>query len=197
MQLRFGLVTVLSVFSLVGCSLNNGSLDYKNAATTTPLKYPEGAMVRPATPLYPAPSIEQLALDHAPNVENAKGNRFALPRPTGTTVAENLDPAEVSLVGRPQPLVDGNTNPLLKIDGQPTEVWKYLIATLNSLNFSIQNQDADRYEATIQIDGTNYLLKLTPLGSSNSLAVFTLDHRFADQQQAADLLAQIYQNWPA
>jgi len=61
MQLRLGLTLALSVVSLAGCSslaVNNGSLDYKETATLEPLKYPEGSMVRPATPLYPAPTVE-------------------------------------------------------------------------------------------------------------------------------------------
>ena len=73
MQLRLGLTLALSVVSLAGCSslaVNNGSLDYKETATLEPLKYPEGSMVRPATPLYPAPTVEALALEHAPVLEN-------------------------------------------------------------------------------------------------------------------------------
>ena len=82
MQLRFGLTLVLSAFTLAGCStmgIGNGSLDYKKASSLEPLQYPEGSMVRPATPLYPAPTVEQLAIDHAPKLENKRGNRFALP----------------------------------------------------------------------------------------------------------------------
>ena len=200
MQLRFGLFTVLSALSFAGCSslsVNNGSLDYKSTATTAPLKYPEGAMVRPATPLYPAPTIDQLALDNAPKVDNLKGNRFALPRPTMTASTTSVNTVEENTVGRPQPVVDGNQNPLLKIDGTPSTIWQYMLATLNSLNATIVSQDSNQYEATIKIDGNTYILKLSPLGSSNSLAVFNIDNSFADKQQAADLLAQIYQNWPA
>lgn len=83
MQLRIGLALTLSALSLAGCSsmsINNGSLDYKNTTTLEPLKYPEGSLVRPATPLYPAPTVEQLAIDNAPKLENKRGNRFALPR---------------------------------------------------------------------------------------------------------------------
>ena len=72
MQLRFGLTLALSAFSLVGCSsmgISNGSLDYKNTATLEPLKYPEGSMVRPATPLYPSPTVDPLAIEHAPQLE--------------------------------------------------------------------------------------------------------------------------------
>lgn len=84
MQLRLGLSLALSVFTLAGCSslaFNNGTLDYKQTTDVEPLKYPEGSMVRPATPLYPAPSVDPLAIEHAPKLENKRGNRYALPRP--------------------------------------------------------------------------------------------------------------------
>jgi len=61
MQLRLGLTLALSVLSLAGCSslaVSNKSLNYKETATLEPLQYPEGSMVRPATPLYPAPTVE-------------------------------------------------------------------------------------------------------------------------------------------
>lgn len=201
MQLRFGLTLALSAFGLMGCSsmgINNGSLDYKNTASLEPLKYPEGSMVRPATPLYPAPKVDPLALEHAPKLENKKGNRFAIPRPN--QVQENSlinSQADSSNVSRPQLVRDGNQNPLLKIDGNSATIWQYTLATLSSLNYSIVGQSKNRYEATIKVDQQIYVLRLTSVGSSNNLAVFNADNSFADQEKAADLLAQIYQNWPA
>ena len=84
MQLRVGVVLVLSALSLAGCgrfALNNHSLDYKKAQALEPLKFPDNATVRPFTPLYPAPTVEQQAIDHAPSFANKSGNRYALPRP--------------------------------------------------------------------------------------------------------------------
>ena len=100
-------------------------------------------------------------------------------------------------IGRPQPVVDGNQNPLLKIDGNSATIWQYTLATLSSLNYSIVGQSKNRYEATIKVDQQIYVLRLTSVGSSNKLAVFNADNSFADQEKAADPLAQIYQNWPA
>ena len=201
MQLRFGLTLALSAFSLVGCSsmgISNGSLDYKNTASLEPLKYPEGSMVRPATPLYPAPKVDPLALEHAPKLENKKGNRFAIPRPN--QVQENSlinSQADSSNVSRPQLVRDGNQNPLLKIDGNSATIWQYTLATLSSLNHNIVGQSKNRYEVTIKVDQKVYVLRLTSVGSSNNLAVFNADNSFADQEIAAELLTQIYQNWPA
>ena len=201
MQLRLGLSLTLSVFSLAGCSsmaFNNGTLDYKETTTLDALQYPEGAMVRPATPLYPAPTVDPLAIENAPKLENQRGNRFALPRPQAQT--ENTAQAELTesnAVGKPQLVTDGNLNPLLKIEGNSATIWQYTLATLSSLNHSIVAQNKNRYEVTIRVDQQTYVLRLSYVGSSNNLAVFNADNSFADREKAAELLNQIYQNWPA
>jgi uncharacterized lipoprotein len=201
MQIRFGLITALSALSLVGCSsigIGNGSLDYKKSTTIEPLQYPEGSMVRPATPLYPAPIVDPLAIANAPQYENSRGNRFSLPRPDAV-ITSNSDAAttDTDYVGRPQQITDGNQNPLLKVDGNSATIWQYTLATLSSLNHSIVGQSKNSYEVTIKVDQQAYVLRLTSVGTSNSLAVFNTDNRFADKEVAAELLAQIYQNWPA
>ncbi len=201
MQLRLGLSLALSVFTLAGCSslaFNNGTLDYKDTTTVEPLKYPEGSMVRPATPLYPAPSVDPLAIEHAPNLENKRGNRYALPRPVEEKNQTNSESStESTNINRPQLLVDGNQNPLLKVDGNSATIWQYTLATLSSLNHTIVGQSKNRYEVTVKVDQQTYVLRLSSVGSSNNIAVFNADNSFADKEKAADLLAQIYQNWPA
>jgi uncharacterized lipoprotein len=199
MQLRFGLPLLLSVIGLTGCSSlawNNGTLDYKNTASVEPLKYPEGSMVRPASPLYPAPVVDPLALEHAPKFENARGNRYQLAR-ADVNVAASDEIEVTNEIGRPQLLTDGNQNPLLNIQGTSSEVWQYTVATLGSLNHKILSQNAKQYAVTIQIEQSTYVVKLTPVGINNSLAVYNADGSFAEKAIAADLLAQIYQNWPA
>jgi uncharacterized lipoprotein len=196
MQLRFGFILALSAISLAGCSsvaIKNGSLDYKQATELNALQYPEGSMVRPATPLYPAPAVDPLALEHAPVL--AKGHRFALPRPQSAQPQSTT--SVTATTPRPSPLVDGNQNPLLKMEGEASEIWQYTLATLSSLNYSVVSQSKDRYEASIKVDGQTLLLKLTSLGSTQTLAVFNADSSFADKEIAAQLLTQIYQNWPA
>ena len=201
MQLRLGLTLALSAFSLAGCSsmgISNGSLDYKNTTTLEPLKYPEGSMVRPATPLYPAPTIDPLAIEHAPQLENKRGNRFALPRPDKAQENTAADTQQDSTnIGRPQLVRDGNQNPLLKIDGNSATIWQYTLATLSSLNYKLLGQSKNANEATVKIDNSTYILRLSSVGSSNTLAVFNADNSFADKEKAAGLLTQIYQNWPA
>ena len=201
MQLRLGLTLALSVFSLAGCSsmaFKNGTLDYKDTTTLQPLQYPEGSMVRPATPLYPAPTVDPLALENAPKLENQRGSRFAMPRPTAQPVDSNqANETQENFAGKPQLVTDGNQNLLLKIDGNPATIWQYTLATLSSLNHSITGQSKDRYQVTIQVDQQSYVLRLSPAGSSNTLAVFNPDNSFADREKAAQLLNQIYQNWPA
>ncbi|WOQ35361.1 lipoprotein-34 precursor (NlpB) [Acinetobacter baumannii] len=199
MQLRLGLVLAVSALNLAGCgrfALNNHSLDYKKAKQLAPLEYPADATVRPATPLYPAPTVDQLAIDHAPKFENKRGNRFALPRPEQTQ-GDTADTSAQSgsALSRPQLVTDGNKNPLLKIDGSTAEIWQYTKATLSTLNYNIIAQGSN--QATIKVNDKTYVLKLTGVGSSHSLALFNPDNTFASPEVAAEVLNQIYQNWPA
>ena len=199
MQLRLGVVLVISALSLAGCgrfALNNHSLDYKKAQALEPLKFPEGATVRPFTPLYPAPTVDPLAIEHAPKLENESGNRYALPRPKEMQNSANST-ANATSVGRPQLVTDGNKNPLLKVEGPTASAWQYTFATLSSLNYKVVSQAENGYEATIKVGDQNYLLKLSAVGSSNTVALFKLDTTFADPAVAAEVLTQIYQNWPA
>lgn len=199
MQLRLGVVLVISALSLAGCgrfALNNHSLDYKKSQALEPLKFPEGATVRPFTPLYPAPTVDPLAIEHAPKLENESGNRYALPRPKEMQNSANST-ANATTVGRPQLVTDGNKNPLLKVEGPTASAWQYTFATLSSLNYKVVSQAENGYEATIKVGEQNYLLKLSAVGSSNTVALFKLDTTFADPAIATEVLTQIYQNWPA
>ncbi|RZG92177.1 lipoprotein-34 precursor (NlpB) [Acinetobacter pittii] len=200
MQLRLGLVLAVSALSLAGCgrfAINNHSLDYENAKQLAPLEYPADATVRPATPLYPAPTVEQRAIDNAPKFENKRGNRYALPRPEQTQGNATLDASAqtTTALGRPQLVTDGNKNPLLKVDGNTAEIWQYTKATLSTLNFNIIAQGSN--QATIKVNDNTYVLKLTGVGSSHTLALFNVDNTFASPDVAAEVLNQIYQNWPA
>lgn len=200
MQLRLGVVLVISALSLAGCgrfALNNHSLDYKKAQALEPLKFPDNATVRPFTPLYPAPTVDALAIEHAPNFVNKTGNRYALPRPEAMQSSGNPAASTTATLGRPQLVMDGNKNPLLKVDGPTATAWQYTFATLSSLNYKVVSQADHGYEATIKVGDQNYLLKLSAVGTSNTVALFKLDTTFADQATATEVLTQIYQNWPA
>ena len=200
MQLRLGVVLVISALSLAGCgrfALNNHSLDYKKAQALEPLKFPENVTVRPFTPLYPAPTVDALAIEHAPNFVNKTGNRYALPRPEAMQSSGNPAASTTATLGRPQLVMDGNKNPLLKVDGPTATAWQYTFATLSSLNYKVVSQAENGYEATIKVGDQNYLLKLSAVGTSNTVALFKLDTTFADQATATEVLTQIYQNWPA
>ena len=200
MQLRLGVVLVISALSLAGCgrfALNNHSLDYKKAQALEPLKFPDNATVRPFTPLYPAPTVDALAIEHAPNFVNKTGNRYALPRPEAMQSSGNPAASTTATLARPQLVMDGNKNPLLKVDGPTAAAWQYTFATLSSLNYKVVSQAENGYEATIKVGDQNYLLKLSAVGTSNTVALFKLDTTFADQATATEVLTQIYQNWPA
>lgn len=200
MQLRLGVVLVISALSLAGCgrfALNNHSLDYKKAQALEPLKFPDNATVRPFTPLYPAPTVDPLAIQHAPTFENKTGNRYALPRPEALKATSNTPEVAATTLGRPQLVMDGNKNPLLKVEGPTAAAWQYAFATLSSLNYQVISQASNGYEATIKVGDQNYLLKLSAVGSNNTIALFKLDTTFADTAVATEVLNQIYQNWPA
>ncbi|MFW2162301.1 lipoprotein-34 precursor (NlpB) [Acinetobacter beijerinckii] len=200
MQLRLGVVLVISALNLAGCgrfALNNHSLDYKKAQALEPLKFPENATVRPFTPLYPAPTVDPLAIQHAPTFENKTGNRYALPRPEALKATSNTPEVTATTLGRPQLVMDGNKNPLLKVEGPTAAAWQYAFATLSSLNYQVISQASNGYEATIKVGDQNYLLKLSAVGSNNTIALFKLDTTFADTAVATEVLNQIYQNWPA
>ena len=186
MQLRFGLALTFSALSLVGCNsigISNGSLNYKNTTTLEPLKYPEGIMVRPATPLYPAPTVDALALEHAQNYSNKAGNRFDLPRAEAVQVQPQSEDATAAAatLSQPQLLTDGNGNPLIKIDGNSAIIWQYTLATLSSLNHQVIGQSKNAYEATVKSDDKTYVIRLTSVGSGNNIAVFNADNSFADK----------------
>ena len=200
MQLRFGLIITLSALSFAGCStigLDNGSLDYKNIPAPEPLKYPEGSMVRPATPLYPFPVFDPLAIENAPTLENKRGNRFELPRATVAQETVNPEMTANNVVTRPQLLTDGNGNPLIKIEGNSDTIWQYTLATLSSLNLNVTSTAKNAQQVTLKMDGESYVLKLNAVGSTNTLAVFNPNNTFADKEKAAEILTQISQNWPA
>jgi hypothetical protein len=120
-------------------------------------------------------------------------------RAQAAQVMSNAESTETvdTAVSRPQLIIDGNKNPLLKIEGNSATIWQYTLATLSSLNHQIVGQSKNGYEATIKIDQQVYVLRLTAVGSSNNLAVFNADNSFAAPEKATELLTQIYQNWPA
>lgn len=204
MQLRLGLALTLSALAFTGCStlsnklsVNNGSLDYKKASNLAPLQYPEGAMVRPVTPLYPAPVVDPLALEHAPDFENQKGNRFAMPRPNEVVGNRSLEKQAQQQFKTPVVVADSNMNPLLKVTGKSKKVWKTTLDTLEQLHYNVIDENKTRYEVTVQVNQQTYLLKLSAEGKNNTLVVFNTDNTFADSAQAKVLLDQIAQNWSA
>lgn len=200
MQLRLGFTFAIASIALAGCnslSLNNHSLDYKKASNVAPLELPANATKRPFTPLYPAPIVDDLAIQHAPNFENKRGNRYAVPRPEQVQ-AQPATASNTSMsMSRPRLVTDGNKNPLLQIDGPSEAVWQYTMATLSSMNYTVIAQDKNAYQATIKVGEQVFVLRLTAVGTSNNLALFTPSNSFADTATANQVLNQINQNWPA
>ena len=197
MQLRVLVILGLVSMSLFGCSrlaMDNSSLDYKSAKTVPPLKVPENLQMRPQSALYPAPEVDPRALEQAPDFSNQKGNRFDLPRPE--PVAATTATSTGTAPSRPQLVQDGNGIPLLKIDGGANEVWQYVAAAVSASNLNGKNGETSNV-AQIRYQDKNYQLRLTPSGASNTVGVYNTDNNFADSDVASEILALIYQNWPA
>ncbi len=197
MQLRVVVVLGLVSMSLLGCSrlaMDNSSLDYKSAKTVPPLKVPESLQMRPQHALYPAPEVDPRALEQAPNFSNKKGNRFDLPRPEPVAAATATSTGAAP--SRPQLVQDGNGIPLLKVDGGANEVWQYVTAAVSASNLNGKNGETSNV-AQIRYQDKNYQLRLTPSGASNTVGVYNTDNNFADSDVASEILALIYQNWPA
>ena len=197
MQLRVLVILGLVSMSLFGCSrlaMDNSSLDYKSAKTVPPLKVPENLQMRPQSALYPAPEVDPRALEQAPDFSNQKGNRFDLPRPEPVAAATATSTGTAP--SRPQLVQDGNGIPLLKVDGGANEVWQYVAAAVSASNLNGKNGETSNV-AQIRYQDKNYQLRLTPSGASNTVGVYNTDNNFADSDVASEILALIYQNWPA
>ena len=203
MQKRLGLSCAIIAVSLAGCStlgISNRSLEYKQTADLPALQYPSDITARAATPLYPAPSIDALALKNAPVYANKRGNRFQMPRPEAiadNTIATDFND-QSNHVGRPLLLSNNDDFPLLRIEGPSSAIWQYTQATIATLNYPLISQGKDGYESTIKVGEDSYVLRLSFFaGRSYDLQLFQLDNQPANADKAKDILTQIYQNWPS
>lgn len=197
MQLRLGLSLTLITLSLIGCArfgVSNGSLDYKHTQTLEPLQVPADLQMRPQQALYPAPKIDQKALEQAADFSNKYGNRFEMPRPQANTTI--IVPTG-SAPSKPQLVTDGNGIPLIKIDGATTEVWKYVLAASSVSNFEATSNSKTPNQLDLRYQDKTYRLRLTPTGTSNTLGVYDNNNNYVDAKIATDILTLIYQNWPA
>lgn len=194
MKLIFGLVLSIGSLALVGCgTMDNRSLEYKKTHQLQPLVVPEGTKMRAPTPLYPAPIVEQQALDNAPAYQNQRGNRYQLPRPV--LAEQQMETSTTSLPTlRPHFIYDGNRNPLLQIAGDTTTIWQYITATLSSVNYSLTKFSDTA--VILQKDGLSYVVQLSKIGATHVVAVYGADGQFAPHDVASEILTQIYQNWP-
>ena len=186
----------LITLSVTGCArfnVGNGSTDYKTTKQLAPLNVPAHLSMRPQQSLYPAPIIDERALANAPNFSNKKGNRYELPR------AQPVNPQAVQstqfAVSGPQLVTDGNGNPLLKIDGTPSEILTYVQAAASAANLISKNTSVSNNQIEVTRDNQSYRLRLTPNGSSNTLGVYDGKNNYAAANFASDILNSIAQNW--
>lgn len=196
LKIRLGMTLLTVALAATGCSrfIDNGSLDHKTASSLPPLQLPNDIQARSPTPLYPAPRIDEAALQNTPDFVSKNGKRFELPRPKLDTPLTTATLSQA--VGKAVLVQDGNQNPLLKIEGDANSVWRYTLATLSTLNLKAQPSDQG-YDAQVVYQDQTFTLRLSSSGTSNTLAVLDAKRNFANAEIAMELLTQISQNWPA
>lgn len=200
MLYRAGLVLSLSVLAITGCSrfsISNNSLDYKKTKVLAPLQLPNDS-TRPMTAIYPAPVIDPVALENAPNFINKQGNRFEMPAPKALTVMNNSSPS-IGIGAPTQPVIvtDGNGFPLMKIEGDTNRVWDLMSAALSVSNIKVIDRNQTAGWVSIRLDKQTVYLRLNRSGSMTTITVQDDKNALIDKDAASDVLVQLNQNWPA
>ncbi len=200
MLYRAGLVLSLSVLAITGCSrlsISNNSLDYKDTKVLAPLQLPNNS-TRPMTAIYPAPVIDPVALEKAPNFINKKGNRFEMPAPKALAAVNNGN--QSTGIGAPtQPVIvtDGNGFPLMKIEGDANRVWDLMTAALSVSNIKVLDRNQSDGWVSVRLDKETVYLRLNRSGSMTTITVQDEKNALIDKDAASDVLVQLNQNWPA
>ncbi|WP_410209360.1 lipoprotein-34 precursor (NlpB) [Aquirhabdus sp.] len=192
-------VSGMVAIACAGCSrlsVSNGSMDYKSAHSIPPIQVPAAIQTRQIAPLYPVPAIPENAASEKLVLSNAKGNRFALPKP------QPLDPSSIPPdqlgVGAPSApvlVVDGNGFPILKIEGDAPKIWDVMNRTLSVANVNVANRNTAANRFDVVIDNTTYQLRLGRIGNTTTVTLQKPDDSLADKAIATDLLDKITQNW--
>lgn len=199
MLYRAGLVLSLSVLAMMGCSrlsIGNNSLDYKETKVLAPLQLP-AANTRPMTAIYPAPAIDPVALENAPNFANKKGNRFEMPAPKPLAdVSELNQSVGIGAPTKPVLVTDGNGFPLMKIEGDTNRVWDLMAAALNVSNIEVLDRNQSAGWVSIRVDKKTVYLRLNRSGSMTTITVQDEKNTLTDKDVASDVLVQLNQNWP-
>lgn len=198
-------VTILAIAALsaglVGCSswsLNNGSMDYKNAQSIAPVQVPEEFRTRQIAPLYPVPVVPSNSASAALVISNQKGNVFVVPKPKPLDET-TITPTQVGdgAPSAPQLVIDGNGYPILKISGDATQIWEVINRTLSVANVDVKQRNAAANRFDIVIDKTTYQLRLGRIGNVTTATLQKADDSLADKTIATELLERIAQNWSA
>lgn len=199
--LRVGVIVGLSIVALTGCSrlsINNNSMNYKEAIVLPPLQLPAGEATRPITAIYPTPKIDPVAIEQAPMFANKRGNRFEMPTPQA--LPDNLRNSATLSVGAPSKPVlvtDGNGYPLLKIEGDANRIWDLLNAALSVGNFKVLDRNQMKSFVQIKYENQDVFLRLNRTGTITAITIQDANNKLIDKDIASDLLAQLNQNWPA
>lgn len=199
--LRAGVIIGLSLVAVSGCSrlsINNNSMNYKEAVVLAPLQLPQGEATRPITAIYPTPRIDPAALEQAPDFANKRGNRFEMPTPKALAANTLANPnLSIGAPSRPVMVNDGNGYPLLKIEGDANRIWDLLNAALSVGNLKVLDRNQGKSFVQVQHDNQDMFLRLNRTGTITTITIQDAKNTLIDKDIASELLAQLNQNWPA
>lgn len=188
---------ILVTSSLVGCSLpSNGSLDYRQARTLPPLQMPDQLTdVRPSTPIYPTPAVQQSTLKMA----NSSQTRFVMPKPQPLDLSQTAASTQVS-IGKPSAptiVTDGNGYPILRIEGDAGQIWQMLNQAIDAANLTVVYRNQTLARIDLKQQDRAILLRLDRMGTTTTVTAQNDKDALVDQALAQDLFAQIMQHWPS
>lgn len=202
MLYRVGLIAVLAAAGLAGCStfsISNNSMAYKDTVVLPPLQLPNNEQTRPIAAIYPAPQIDEQALEQAPYFSNKRGNRFEMPapQPLDKSVIIGTGVDSVGAPSKPVLVTDGNGYPLMKIEGDANRVWDLLTAALSVSNISVVDRNQTAGFFVIKQENQNYYLRLNRAGAATTITVQDEKNMLIDKDLASEILNRLNQNWPA
>ncbi len=193
-------ILTLSTVALTGCSrwaINNGSMDYAQAQSIAAVQVPDSLQTRQIAPLYPVPTVPENDAAEKLVLTNAKGNRYALPKPKTLDQTTVVDSQIGGAPSAPQFVIDGNGFPLLKIDGDASKVWDAINRSLSVANVNVIQRNNAENRFDVMIDNVVYQLKLGRIGNTTTVMLQKADASLADKTIATDLLERIARNWSA
>lgn len=192
-----GLVGLMVVALLAGCTSLRGPDEYRTAREVPPLALPANAETRPIKPLY--------AIPPGP-VPQAWPKKFVVPPPKPLVVAADGNgdkPAASATAVADKPVLtqDGNGYPLVSIGGDFNAIWDRLDEALRAGGIKVDDRDQRVAMYYLRLDdatgkSTPYQLRLARTQSAYTLTLQADDDTLAPQETSRSLFEAIVKHWP-